>query len=113
MPIIDSHCHAWSYWPYAPDVPDPEHRGRVEQLLHEMDAHGIDQAVVVCAQIDHNPDNNAYVAHRVAAYPERLHQVVDLDSAWSTTYHTPVPCAAAGDGRALADQGLHSLPGPR
>ncbi len=89
MPIIDSHCHAWSYWPYAPDVPDPEHRGRVEQLLHEMDAHGIDQAVVVCAQIDHNPDNNAYVADRVAAYPERLHQVADLDSAWSTTYHTP------------------------
>ncbi len=89
MPIIDSHCHAWSYWPYRPEVPDPEQRGRVEQLLHEMDAHGIDQALVVCAQIDHNPDNNAYVADHVAAYPGRLHQIADLDSAWSSTYHVP------------------------
>ena len=53
--IIDSHCHAWATWPYKPPVPDPESRGRVEQLLHEMDVNGVDQAVIVCAQIDHNP----------------------------------------------------------
>ena len=87
--ILDSHCHAWSYWPYRPPVPDPESRGRAEQLLHEMDLNGVDQALIVCAQIDHNPANNAYVAERVAAYPDRLHQVVDLDSVWSATYHTP------------------------
>jgi len=87
--IIDSHCHAWPYWPYTPPVPDPEQRGRVEQLLHEMDVNDVDQALVVSAQIEHNPENNAYVADQVARFPERLHQVVDLDSVWSSTYHAP------------------------
>jgi len=87
--IIDSHCHAWSYWPYTPAVPDPEQRGRVEQLLHEMDVNDVDQALVVSAQIDHNPENNVYVADQVSRFPERLHQVVDLDSVWSSTYHAP------------------------
>ncbi|MBN1283902.1 MAG: amidohydrolase [Anaerolineae bacterium] len=87
--IIDAHCHAWTYWPYRPPVPDPEHRGRVEQLLHEMDINGVDQAVVICAQIDHNPDNNAYIAQQAAKHPARLHQFADVDSFWSPTYHQP------------------------
>ena len=87
--IIDSHCHAWTYWPYQPPVPDPEQRGRVEQLLHEMDVNGVDQAMIVCAQIDHNPENNAYIAEMVAQYPDRLHQVADVDCSWSPTYHQP------------------------
>jgi L-fuconolactonase len=86
--IIDSHCHAWARWPYRPEVPDPDQRGRVEQLLHEMEINGVDQAMIVCAEIDHNPDNNGYVAGQVARYPDRLHQIVDLDSVWSPTYHT-------------------------
>ena len=85
--IIDSHCHAWTRWPYQPPVPDDEHRGKIEQLLNEMDLNGIDQAMVVCAQIDHNPENNAYIAEQVTRFPKRLHQVVDLDSDWSATYH--------------------------
>lgn len=89
MKIIDSHCHAWPYWPYQPPVPDPEQRGRVEQLLHEMDVNGVEQAVIVSAQIDHNPENNAYVAEQVARYPGRLHQLHDLDSCWAPTYHQP------------------------
>ena len=87
--IIDSHCHAWTRWPYQPPVPDDEQRGRVEQLLHEMDINGVDQAMIVCAQIDHNPENNAYIARMVAQYPERLHQVADVDCSWSPTYHQP------------------------
>ena len=87
--IIDSHCHAWTRWPYQPSVPDDEGRGRVEQLLHEMDINGIDQAAIVCAQIDHNPDNNAYIAQMVAQYPKRLHQLADVDCSWSPTYHQP------------------------
>lgn len=87
--IIDSHTHAWERWPYQPAVPDGESRGRVEQLLHEMDLHGVDQAVLVCAQIDHNPENNAYVAGCVAKHPTRLHQFADVDCSWSATYHTP------------------------
>jgi predicted TIM-barrel fold metal-dependent hydrolase len=89
MPIMDSHCHAWPRWPYQPPVPDDEHRGRVEQLLHEMDLHGVDQALVVCAQIERNPENNAYIAECAARYPGRLHQLADVDSIWSDTHHRP------------------------
>jgi L-fuconolactonase len=89
MTIIDSHCHAWPRWPYQPPVPDDEHRGRVEQLLHEMDLHGVDQALIVCAQIERNPANNAYIADCIARYPDRLHQLADVDSIWSDTHHRP------------------------
>jgi predicted TIM-barrel fold metal-dependent hydrolase len=87
--IIDSHCHAWSYWPYQPAVPDPESRGRVEQLLNEMNLHGVDKAVIICAQIDHNPENNGYIAEETARYADRLYQFPDVDCSWSATYHTP------------------------
>lgn len=87
--IIDSHTHAWEHWPYDPPVPDGESRGRVEQLLNEMDLHGVDQAVLVCAQIDHNLGNNAYVASCVARHPGRLIQFADVDCSWSATYHAP------------------------
>ncbi len=87
--IIDSHCHAWERWPYQPPVPDDQSRGRIEQLLHEMDQHGVDQAVLICAQIDRNPDNNAYVADQTSLHPDRIHQFADVDSSWSPMYHTP------------------------
>jgi predicted TIM-barrel fold metal-dependent hydrolase len=87
--IIDSHTHAWEYWPYEPPVPDPESRGRVEQLLWEMDRSGVDQAVLVCARIEHNPQNNDYVAQCVERYPDRLIQFADVDCSWTETYHTP------------------------
>ena len=86
--IIDSHTHAWPRWPYQPPVPDDESRGRVEQLLHEMDLHDIDKAVLVCARIDRNPENNDYVAACVQRYPERLIQFADVDCSWTETYHT-------------------------
>ncbi len=89
LTIFDGHCHAWERWPYEPPVPDPEERGRVEQLLFEMDRNGVDQALIVCAEIDHNPHNNRYVAKAVERYPQRLLQVADLDSFWSPTYHLP------------------------
>jgi L-fuconolactonase len=87
-PVIDSHTHAWARWPYDDTVPDPHTRGSAEHLLWEMDRHGIDEAVVVSAQIEHNPDNNSYVAHAVRASGGRLHQFADLDSIWSGTHHT-------------------------
>lgn len=89
MPVVDAHCHAWRQWPYQPPVPDPDSRGMVEQLLFEMDAAGVAQAAVVCARIDHNPDNNDYVAECVTRYPKRLHQLADVDCSWMDTYHTP------------------------
>lgn len=87
--IIDSHCHAWTYWPYEPPVPDPESRGRVEQLLWEMDQNGVDRALIVSAGIEHNPENNAYIAESVAAHPDRLDQLADVDSSWTPTHHQP------------------------
>ena len=87
--IVDSHCHAWTHWPYQPPVPDDTSRGRVEQLLNEMDLHGVDHAVVICAQIDRNPANNRYIAEQAARHPTRLSQFPDVDCAWSPTYHQP------------------------
>ena len=86
--IIDSHTHAWPRWPYQPPVPDDESRGKVEQLLHEMDLHDVDKAVLICARIDRNPENNDYVAACVKRYPERLIQFADVDCSWTETYHT-------------------------
>ena len=87
--VVDSHCHAWMRWPYQPPVPDDEQRGRIEQLLHEMDQNGVDQAVVICAQIDHNPENNAYIAEQSRRYAGRIFQFPDVDCSWSSTYHRP------------------------
>lgn len=87
--MIDSHCHAWAAWPYPPPVPDPRSRGTAEQLIYEMDEVGVAQALVVCAQIERNPRNNAYVARAAARYPGRLHMAADLDSSWSAAHHAP------------------------
>ena len=87
--IVDSHTHAWEYWPYQPPVPDHEGRGRVEQLLWEMDRNCVDRAVLVCARIDHNPGNNEYVAGRARRHPDRLVQFADVDCSWWETYHQP------------------------
>ncbi|MGW3956504.1 amidohydrolase family protein [Streptomyces sp. NPDC004752] len=87
--IVDSHCHAWQVWPYQPPVPDPRHRGSVDGLLYEMDAVGIERAVIVCAGIGDNADNNDYVARAVARHRDRLDFVFDVDSVWSPLHHTP------------------------
>jgi predicted TIM-barrel fold metal-dependent hydrolase len=108
--ILDCHCHAWERWPYLPPVPDADTRGAVELLLFEMDQHGVEQAAIVCAAIDHNADNVEYVSRaRARARGElggRLHVVADLDCTWHDTYHTP---GAAERLRALADD--HELVG--
>ena len=70
--IIDSHCHAWKIWPHDTSVPDPASRGRIEQLLFEMDKHGVDRAVLTCARIDHNPDDNDYVYEESRKRPDRI-----------------------------------------
>ena len=59
------------------------------------------EAAIVCAQIDHNPENNAYIADTVNRYPDRLYQLADVDCSWSETYHTP---GAAGRLAAVAER---------
>jgi L-fuconolactonase len=87
--IVDSHSHAWDHWPYEPRPPDAHLRGDVAQLLFEMDNHGVDLALVVAAEIEHNRSNNAYVAGAVGRHPDRLLHVADVDSRWSRLHHTP------------------------
>lgn len=87
--IIDSHCHAWPLWPYQPPVPDAVTRGSFEQLLFEMDRNGVDRALIVCAEIDGNPDNNQYVHDKAAEHRDRFDFVIDLDSLWKDSYHQP------------------------
>ena len=87
-PMIDSHCHAWTLWPYQPPVPDDASRGTVDQLLWEMDRSGVDQACLVAANIERNPDNNAYVAEHVARHPDRLHHFAHIDCCWEPTDNT-------------------------
>jgi L-fuconolactonase len=100
-PILDSHCHAWRIWPYAPLVPDETSRGTIDQLVYEMDQHGVQQAAVVCAAIENNPDNVEYISFGRARYPGRLHVIADLDCTWHETYHRP---GSADRLRALADR---------
>jgi L-fuconolactonase len=100
-PLLDCHCHAWRIWPYAPLVPDERTRGTVEQLLYEMDAHGVEQAVLVCARIENNPDNIEYATFAHERHPDRLHVLADIDCTWSATYHTG---GSAGRLRTLADR---------
>lgn len=93
--IVDAHAHAWERWPYDPRVPDPATRGSVDALLYEMDAAGVERALVVCAAIGAgdprtaNTDNNGYVARAAAAHPDRLAVLAEVDSRWSAAYHRP------------------------
>jgi predicted TIM-barrel fold metal-dependent hydrolase len=66
-----------------------------------MDLHGVDRALIVCAQIERNPENNAYIAGCVSRYPSRLHQLADVDSIWSETHNQP---GAAGRLRQAAER---------
>lgn len=99
--ILDSHCHAWRVWPYSPLVPDEASRGTIDQLIYEMDVHGVEQAAVVCAAIENNRDNIEYVSFARARYPDRLHVIADLDCTWHETYHQ---VGSADRLRALADR---------
>ncbi len=87
--IIDSHCHAWRYWPYLPPAPYPESHGAIEQLISQMDLSGVDRATITTAAIWRNWDNNEYIAEVVRRWPDRLDQWADVDSFWSKTYRAP------------------------
>jgi L-fuconolactonase len=99
--LIDSHCHAWRRWPYAGLVPDEDHRGTIDQLLYEMDVHGVGTAVLISAAITNNPNNLDYLAFAAGRHPDRLRLFADVDCEWSATYHQP---GAAGRLRDLDDR---------
>jgi predicted TIM-barrel fold metal-dependent hydrolase len=87
--ILDAHTHVWPRWPYEPPVPDDASRGSYENLLFQLDAAGVDRALLVNARITRSEDNNDYGARAVAAHPDRFFHVVDLDGRWGPDYHRP------------------------
>src|SRR2546426_243825 len=42
----------------------------------------VERAAVVCARIDHNPDDNDYVFEAIKQYPDRFYQIADVDCEW-------------------------------
>lgn len=100
--LIDSHCHAWRRWPYAPLVDKGKVSPDVDGLLAKMDEHGVDHSVIVSAEIGRadpgtdNSANNISVAEWVALHPSRISQLVDLDSFWQDEYHLPGAAARLG-----------------
>jgi len=52
-----------------------------------MDECGVQEAVLVAARIDDNPDNSDYVAECVRRFPQRLYQFADVDCMWTSIYH--------------------------
>jgi predicted TIM-barrel fold metal-dependent hydrolase len=87
--IVDAHCHIWRRWPYPVGAADPPAQASIQQLIDEMDAAGVDEAVVICAPLGGNARNAHYAAHAARLHPGRVHVFPDVDSKWSATYHRP------------------------
>ncbi len=76
--IIDTHVHIWEIdpprYPIGPTAPGwtslPDEPGTAELLLADMDANGVDRAVLV--QTSWSTWDNGYIADSVARYPDRF-----------------------------------------
>lgn len=83
--IIDTHVHIWEIdpprYPIGPTAPGwtalPDEPGTAEQLLADMDANGVDRAVLV--QTSWSTWDNGYIADSAARYPDRFigHGLID------------------------------------
>src|SRR5262249_26657845 len=66
MTIVDSHCHVSRWW-FEP----------VESLVHQMDRHDVEQAVLIQIM---GQTNNDYLFECVRRYPGRFAPVVLIDA---------------------------------
>ena len=94
--IVDTHVHVWEIsdrYPVGPTAPNwktmPDEPGTSDELLEEMDAHGVDRTVLV--QTSWSTWDNGYIADSVARFPERFigHGLIDpqdLDNADQVRY---------------------------
>lgn len=83
--IVDAHCHAFAMWPDGP-VPHPETKGDFSQLVFELDAAGVDRAIILAGG-DERWANSDYVGEMIGSAPERFYLFPDVDCYWSGTYH--------------------------
>jgi predicted TIM-barrel fold metal-dependent hydrolase len=95
--IVDTHVHVWEIdppkYPIGPTAPNwtamPDEPGTADELLADMDAHGVDWAVLV--QTSWSTWDNGYIADSVARFPNRFvgHGLIDPqdpDNATQTRY---------------------------
>ena len=83
--IVDTHVHVWEIdppkYPIGPTAPNwtalPDEPGTAGELLAEMDAHGVDWAVLV--QTSWSTWDNGYIADSVTRFPDRFvgHGLID------------------------------------
>ena len=82
--IVDTHVHVWEMPPVAPIGPTaprftslPEEAAPVELLIEDMDAHGVDAAVLV--QTSWSTWDNTCVAEAAARFPRRMRSIGLID----------------------------------
>ena len=87
--IVDTHVHIWEIdppkYPVGPTSPNwnsyPDEPGTADELLAEMNAHGVDWTVLV--QTSWSTWDNGYIADSVARFPDRFigHGLIDPQDA--------------------------------
>ena len=101
--IIDTHVHVWEIdpprYPIGPTAPNwtalPDEPGTADELIAEMDAHGVDVSVLV--QTSWSTWDNGYIADSVARFPRRFVGMGLLD---------PLDSGNAALARQWAERGL-------
>ncbi len=83
--IVDTHVHVWEIdppkYPIGPTSPNwnsyPDEPGTADELLAEMDAHGVEWTVLV--QTSWSTWDNGYIADSVERFPDRFigHGLID------------------------------------
>ena len=83
--IVDTHVHIWEIdppkYPVGPTAPTwnsyPDEPGTADELLSEMDAHGVDWTVLV--QTSWSTWDNGYIAYSIERFPDRFigHGLID------------------------------------
>ncbi len=83
--IVDTHVHVWEIdppkYPIGPTSPNwnsyPDEPGTADELLAEMDTHGVDWTVLV--QTSWSTWDNGYIADSVERFPDRFigHGLID------------------------------------
>ena len=87
--LVDTHVHVWEIdpprYPVGPTAPTwnsyPDEPGTADELLAEMNAHGVDWAVLV--QTSWSTWDNGYIADSAARFPHRFvgHGLIDPQDA--------------------------------